>query len=149
MCLCVCLSLYVRVCLSAGQTAESSSASSPSPALPPSLESVSPRSSSSDSVSSCQSPGVDWVNTYQVPWDKFPEEVIQTLERGKRPSPRLRREMVRIVVSDMMRQSSSVSKRNSTDVAKKMVAKYPKSLQGIIEGDVIGPGYHSCEATAK
>ncbi|XP_029902266.1 uncharacterized protein LOC115355549 [Myripristis murdjan] len=125
------------------QTAESSSASSPSPALPPSLESVSPRSPSSDSVSSCQSPGVDWVNTYQVPWDKFPEELIQTLERGKRPSPRLRREMVRIVVSDMMRQSSSVSKRNSTDVAKKMVAKYPKSLQDIIEGDVIGPGYHS------
>lgn len=51
--------------------------------------------------------------------------------------------MVCIIVSDMMRRNSSVSKRNSTDIAKKMVAKYPKSLQDIIDGDVIGPGYHS------
>ncbi|XP_049437718.1 uncharacterized protein LOC125892035 [Epinephelus fuscoguttatus] len=51
--------------------------------------------------------------------------------------------MVCIVVSDMMRRSSSVSKRTSTDIAKKMVAKYPKSLQDVIEGDIIGPGYHS------
>lgn len=137
MCLSVCVSF------SAGQTPESSSASScPSPAPQPSLESMSPGSSSSASARS-RSPGADWVDTYQVPWGKFPEELIQTLERGKRPSPRLRREMVRIVVSDMMRRSSSVSKRTSTDIAKKMVAKYPKSLQDIIEGDVIGPGYHS------
>lgn len=51
--------------------------------------------------------------------------------------------MDRIVVSDMMQRSSSVSKRTSTDIAKKMVAKYPQSLQDIIEGDVIGPGYYS------
>ncbi|XP_071319292.1 uncharacterized protein [Trachinotus anak] len=51
--------------------------------------------------------------------------------------------MVYIVVYEMMRKSSCLSKRDSTEVAKKMVAKYPKSLQDIIEGDVIGPGYHS------
>lgn len=68
---------------------------------------------------------------------------MQVLERGKRPSPRMRREMVRIVVNEMMRKCSCPSKRNSTEVAKKMVAKYPKSLQDIIEGDVVGPGYHS------
>ena len=141
MCVCV----RVSVCFfSAGQTPESSSASScPSPAPQPSIESMSPGSSSSASASSGRSSIADWVDTYQVPWGKFPEELIQTLERGKRPSPRLRREMLRIVVSDMMRRSSSVSKRNSTDIAKKMVAKYPKALQDVIEGDVIGPGYHS------
>ncbi|XP_075884647.1 uncharacterized protein LOC142889856 [Nelusetta ayraudi] len=137
------ISLSVSLSFSAGQTDDSISTSCLSPAPPPSLESASPRSLSSSSSSSCQSPGVDWVDTYQVPWDKFPEELIQALERGKRPSPRLRREMVRIIVSDMMRRNSSVSKRNSTDIAKKMVAKYPKSLQDIIDGDVIGPGYHS------
>ncbi|CAI5686547.1 unnamed protein product [Oreochromis niloticus] len=83
------------------------------------------------------------MDTFQIPWNKFPEELMQSLERGKRPSPRMRREMVRIVVSEMMKKSSRISKRNSTEVAKKMVAKYPKSLQDIIEGDVIGPGYHS------
>lgn len=78
-----------------------------------------------------------------VPWDKFPEELLQSLERGKRPNPRMRREMVRIVISEMMQKRSSLNKRSATEVAKKMVAKYPKSLQDIIGGDVIGAGYHS------
>ncbi|XP_066504840.1 uncharacterized protein [Hoplias malabaricus] len=104
---------------------------------------VSPRSSSSASSNSCPSPDIDWVDTFMIPWEKFPEDLMQSLERGKRPSPRMRREMVRIVVCEMMRKSSCVSKRNTTQVAKKMVAKYPNSLQDIIEGDVIGSGYHS------
>lgn len=68
---------------------------------------------------------------------------MQLLERGKHPSPRMRREMVRIVVREMMRKNPCPSKKSSTEVAKKMVAKYPTSLQDVIEGDVIGPGYHS------
>lgn len=68
---------------------------------------------------------------------------MQSLERGKRSNPRMRREMVRIVVSEMMQKRSCINKRSFKEVAKKMVAKYPKSLQDIIEGDVIGPGYHS------
>ncbi|KAI4879969.1 hypothetical protein NFI96_025844 [Prochilodus magdalenae] len=108
-----------------------------------SIASLSPRSSSSTSSNSCQSPDIDWVDTFMIPWDMFPEELMQSLERGTRPSPRMRREMVRIVACEMMQKSSCVSKRNSTEVAKKMVAKYPKSLQDIIEGDMIGPGYHS------
>ena len=68
---------------------------------------------------------------------------MQSLEREKRPSPRMRREMIRIVVCEMKRKSSCVSRTNTTQVAKKMVAKYPKSLQDIIGGEVIGPGYHS------
>lgn len=78
-----------------------------------------------------------------IPWDKFPEDLIQSLERGKRPSPRMRREMIRILVCEMVHKGSSISKKHSVEVAKKMVAKYPRSLQDIIEGDVIGPGYHS------
>lgn len=77
-----------------------------------------------------------------VPWENFPEELMQSLERGKRPRPRLRREMVRIVVGEMMKKGSA-TKRSTTEVAKKMVAKYPQSLQDVIGGDVIGPGYHS------
>ena len=68
---------------------------------------------------------------------------MQCLIREKRPSPRLRREMIRIVVSEMMQACASPSKQASTEVAKKMVAKYPRSLQDVIEGDVVGAGYHS------
>ncbi|XP_066516661.1 uncharacterized protein [Hoplias malabaricus] len=68
---------------------------------------------------------------------------MQCLERGKKPSPRLRREMVRIVVAEIMAICASPGKQASTQVAKKMVAKYPQSLQDVKEGDVVGPGYHS------
>ncbi|XP_051734366.1 uncharacterized protein LOC127504056 isoform X2 [Ctenopharyngodon idella] len=128
------------------QTPESSSSSSSLDTLPrPSttLESLSPRSSQSTSSNNSQSPNPDWVDTFLIPWEKLPEELMQLLERGKRPSPRLRIEMVRIVVRDMMQKNPCPSKKDSTEVAKKMVAKYPKSLQDVIDGDVIGPGYHS------
>lgn len=103
----------------------------------------SPSPPSSSSSNSCQSPDVDWVDSFDIPWDRFPQDLMDSLERGKRPNARRRREMVRIVVGEMRRKSSCISRRHSTEVAKKMVAKYPKSLQDVIEGDVIGTGYHS------
>ncbi|XP_047658933.1 uncharacterized protein LOC125139371 isoform X2 [Tachysurus fulvidraco] len=51
--------------------------------------------------------------------------------------------MVRIVVSEMMKICKNPTKHNITEIAKRMVARYPKSLQDVIDGDVIGPGYHS------
>ncbi|XP_062393553.1 uncharacterized protein LOC134081549 isoform X2 [Sardina pilchardus] len=112
----------------------------------PSLPFSSPRSSTSTSSSSCGSgsAGTDWANNaFPVPWEKFPEELTQALETDTRPSPQMRREMVRIVVREMMAKTPCVTKRNVTDVGKAMVAKYPKSLQDVFEGDVIGSGYHS------
>ncbi|KAI3370959.1 hypothetical protein L3Q82_023615, partial [Scortum barcoo] len=101
-----------------------------------------PGSSSSTSASS---PGLDtqWDDNFEIPWSKFPEEVTHALERGKRPGPKLRRQMVRIVVTEMMEKCPHVGKKHSTDVARKMVAKYPNSLQDVIEGDIVGTGYHS------
>ncbi len=68
---------------------------------------------------------------------------MQALERGKRPGTKLRRQMVRIVVTEMMQKCPHVGKKHSIDVATKMVAKYPSSLQDVIEGDIVGTGYHS------
>lgn len=51
--------------------------------------------------------------------------------------------MVQIVVTEMMEKSPHVGKKHATVVAKKLVAKYPRSLQDVIEGDVVGAGYHS------
>ncbi|XP_072572022.1 uncharacterized protein [Paramormyrops kingsleyae] len=134
------LAAWKRKC-QAPETSSSSVSASPEP--PTTLWHSSPSSSQSSCSSSSHSPGIDWVDTFLIPWAKFPEELMQFLERGKRPSPRMRREMVRIVVNEMMQKCSCPNKRNSTEVAKKLVAKYPKSLQDIIEGDVVGPGYHS------
>ncbi|CAL9702384.1 unnamed protein product [Knipowitschia caucasica] len=108
------------------QTPENSSQSSveasPSPSL--SLLSVSPRSSPSTSSTSPGS-AVQWEANFEIPWRKFPEELVQCLERGKRPSPRLRKEMVRIVVREMTKNCSRVGKKYSTEVAKKNGGKIP------------------------
>lgn len=50
---------------------------------------------------------------------------------------------MRTVVSEMMKICKNPTKHNTTEIAKKMVARYPKSLQDVIDGDVIGLGYHS------
>lgn len=92
---------------------------------------------------SCYQPAPNWIDNFQIPWQKLPEELVQSLERQKRPSARLRREMIRIVVSAMMKICKNPTKHNSTEIAKRMVARYPKSLQDVIDGDVIGLGHHS------
>ncbi|XP_053332786.1 uncharacterized protein LOC128506392 [Clarias gariepinus] len=122
------------------KTSLSSLEASPTQSLP--SRSVSPQSSSSSSSSSL---GLDtrWDVNFEIPWSKFPEEVMQALEKGKRPGPRLRRQMVRIVVTEMMQKCPHVGKKHATDVATKMVAKYPSSLQDVIDGDIVGTGYHS------
>ncbi|XP_050923679.1 uncharacterized protein LOC108891394 [Lates calcarifer] len=108
----------------------------------------SPSSSTCSSVSLSPSSthwitAADWVDNFQIPWMKFPEGLMQCLERGERPNPRLRREMVRIVVTEMMKVCASPSTKASTEVAKKMIAKYPQSLKDVIAGDVVGLGYYS------
>ncbi|XP_070403802.1 uncharacterized protein [Nothobranchius furzeri] len=123
------------------KTPESSSPSvEASPGRSPSILSVSPRSSTS---SGSQGFGTQWEDSFEIPWSKFPEEVMDSLERGKRPSPKLRRQMIRIVATEMMGKCPHAGKKHSTEVAKKMVAKYPKSLQDVIEGDIVGKGYYS------
>lgn len=51
--------------------------------------------------------------------------------------------MVRIVVTEKMKACASPSTKASTEVAKKIIAKYPQSLQDVIAGDVVGLGYNS------
>ncbi|XP_035999502.1 uncharacterized protein LOC118564740 isoform X2 [Fundulus heteroclitus] len=88
-------------------------------------------------------PSFDWVDNFKIPCENFPEGLMQCLQRGKRPKPRFRREMIRIIVKEMMKACASPSKRASTEIAKRLVAMYPNSLQDVIEGDVVGQGYHS------
>ncbi|KAI4895674.1 hypothetical protein NFI96_020670 [Prochilodus magdalenae] len=118
------------VCSSPVSTCSTPSAASPSTA------STTSTSSSPGGSTSFQP---DWADNLQIPWQKLPEELLQSLERQKRHSPRLRRE-IRIVVSEMMKVCNNPTKRNTTE--KRMVAKYPKPLQNVFEGDV-GSGYHS------
>ncbi|XP_076585369.1 uncharacterized protein LOC143333240 [Chaetodon auriga] len=103
--------------------------------------------STRSSLSPCQSPShllnADWIDRFEIPTERFPEALMQCLERGKRPVPSLRREMVRIVAAEMMKACPSPTKHASTEIAKKLVGRYPLSLKDVIEGEVVGTGYHS------
>ena len=48
---------------------------------------------------------------------------MDSLERRKRPGPNQRRQMVRIVVTEMVERCPHVGKNHSTDVAQEMVPK--------------------------
>ncbi|XP_019118302.2 uncharacterized protein LOC109139344 isoform X2 [Larimichthys crocea] len=119
------------------ETSSSSVYASPQPSTSSASPMQSPNSSSSNS------PSNDWLDKFVIPCEKFPEKLMQCLSRGTRPSPRLRREMVRILVRELNPEKTRIGKRHCVEVAKKMVAKYPQSLQDVIEGDIIGSGYHS------
>lgn len=47
-----------------------------------------------------------------------------------------------IVVSKMIKMCDSPGKHHITEVAKKIVAKYPESLQDVTEGDIIDVDYY-------
>lgn len=115
--------------------------SSPSPS--PGTPSPASSTATSSSSGSCYPLAPNWVDTFQVPLQKLPEELVQNLERQKRPSVRLRREMIRIVVSEMMKSCKNPTKHSTTEIAKRMVARYTKSPQDVIDGDIIGLRYHS------
>ncbi|CAL9706625.1 unnamed protein product [Knipowitschia caucasica] len=119
------------------QTPENSSSSvEVSPARSLSFLSVSPQSSSSTSSSS--SGITTQCGDFEIPWQKFPDDLVQCLERGKRLDPKLRRKMIRIVVTEMMEKGPRIGKKQAVDVV-----KYPNSLKDIIEGNVVGTGYYS------
>ncbi|XP_035980896.1 uncharacterized protein LOC118557809 isoform X3 [Fundulus heteroclitus] len=73
----------------AQESASSSLTASPGPY--PSVMCESPISTSSSS--SGQSPQGSFPDSFVIPWRKFPEDLTQALERGKRPGPSLRKEM--------------------------------------------------------
>lgn len=67
-----------------GRTPETDRSSvSSSPNMSASLQSLSPLSVSSNSSSRNQTAETDWVDTFEIPWEKFSEELVQSLERGK------------------------------------------------------------------
>ncbi|XP_038157392.1 uncharacterized protein LOC119794107 [Cyprinodon tularosa] len=133
--------IQARKLLKASKQTTQTSGISSEPSL--SLSSPSTTSTSSASSFSIHSTPVDWVDTFQIPWNRFPENLIECFKNEARPKPHLRREMIRIVVSSMMEVCASPRKQETTEVAKKLIAKYPLSLQDIIEGDIVGPGYYS------
>ena len=78
----------------------------------------------------------------KIPWSSFPPRLIMACEEGKKPEPRDRRAMIRIVMSTNMSSDASktLSRNDLRLIAGKIVAKYPRSFADRINGEIVGDG---------
>lgn len=79
-----------------------------------------------------------------VPWHKMPPNLMLALSEKKRPKPKERRELVRIVIDDVLSKGRGRPGRAKLrEIAKKIVEQYPCSFQDreINGNKVIGTGY--------
>ena len=79
-----------------------------------------------------------------IPWHKMPEELMTSLKHGRRPSPSLRKEMVRIVIADLYNLNLPLPRTTVLRaLAQEAVRKYPNSLRDEVDGMILGSGYDS------
>lgn len=81
---------------------------------------------------------------YSVPWHKMPANLMLALSEKKRPKPKERRELVRIVIDDVLgKEHGRPGRAKLRDIAKQIVKQYPCSFQDreLNGTKVIGTGY--------
>lgn len=91
-------------------------------------------------------PGIcnpNWSHSYKVPWEKMPSLLMRSLRKEERSMPSLRREMIRILISDIRNVCDRPLKKQLCDVARQIVDDYPKSFRDELDGNIVGSGYDS------
>ncbi|XP_071345452.1 uncharacterized protein [Trachinotus anak] len=82
--------------------------------------------------------------TYSVPWHKMPPNLMVPLGEKKRAPPKERREMVRIIIDDLLsKEPGRPGRAKLRGIAKQIVEQYPCSFQDreLNGTNVIGTGY--------
>lgn len=112
------------------ETSSSSYSTSPSP----------PSTNSSSSTVDLDS----WPENFQIPWTQMPNDLKIAVLREKRPVPRDRREMIRLIVDQMRAVEANPTRADCICIAKKIIQKHPKSFADVLQdGSKIGSGYSS------
>ncbi|XP_041952199.1 uncharacterized protein LOC121712172 isoform X1 [Alosa sapidissima] len=133
--------------LRCAENLQSDNSQSDSTRSPCRLDSSSSSFSSSPTSTNSSTSTVDidsWPDCFKVPWGKMPHAISMAVHSQKRPAPRDRREMVRIIVDEMRVIEANPSRSDCFSVAKKIVRQYPKSFADVLkDGTKIGSGYAS------
>uniref|UniRef100_A0AAY4BNW9 Uncharacterized protein n=1 Tax=Denticeps clupeoides TaxID=299321 RepID=A0AAY4BNW9_9TELE len=74
---------------------------------------------------------------------KIPHSVRTKFEKQERPSGRERREIVRLIVDEVLTVCQNPRKKHLAEIARKMALKYPKSFKDISGHQTTGSGYDS------
>lgn len=114
---------------------------------PPGSSTPYPSSSSSENTLSSPSPTLpdqQWFTNFRVRWYKTPAAVQKALADQTRPSPGDRREMVKVVVDQMLENDPNPTRAMCQSIARSIVRDYPKTFADVRKkGDIIGDGCHS------
>lgn len=86
---------------------------------------------------------LDWAHDFIVPWENMPKDLMKLLEENKRPSPSLRRQMIRIVTDSIQKITEKPGKKALAIIARKMINDYSAALADTLCGEVVGEGYSS------
>jgi len=99
----------------------------------------------SEPSSPCLSPSVNanWSADFAIPWHKTSHTMMSMLRKGKRPTPKERRGLVRVIAEAVHQQCHHPQRRQLSRIAESVVRRYPDSLEDRIAGDIVGCGYHS------
>ncbi|KAG9276085.1 hypothetical protein AMEX_G8349 [Astyanax mexicanus] len=85
----------------------------------------------------------NWHFTFELPWSKMPSGIMRKLQNKERPTGRERREMIRLVVGEVLTICPTPGKKHFDAIARKIVQAYPLSFKDVIEGQVVGSGFDS------
>nr|XP_039252438.1 uncharacterized protein LOC120329726 [Styela clava] len=98
-----------------------------------------------DSSHSLQpSPMQNWAMNFEIPWHKFPADLITSCNNNEVPTPFNRREMVKILIEEITKTYPKPGKRNLHTIACKVSSKYPNSFSDtFLHSDKINFGIQS------
>ncbi|XP_016117196.1 uncharacterized protein [Sinocyclocheilus grahami] len=85
----------------------------------------------------------DWHYDFVIPWEKMPTSFMGKIKSGERPSCSERRQLVRIVASEILEVSKCPTKKHVSEIARTIIIAYPKSFRDEINSQIVGSGYDS------
>ncbi|KAF7641670.1 hypothetical protein LDENG_00275120 [Lucifuga dentata] len=85
----------------------------------------------------------NWHFNFEIQWSKVPSEITRKLENKERPTGHERREMIRLMVGEILTVCPTPGKKHVSEIARKIVSTYPLSFIDVIEDQVVGSGYDS------
>ncbi|CAM4314419.1 unnamed protein product [Leuciscus chuanchicus] len=80
---------------------------------------------------------------FQIPWQKFPVTMMNALKEKRRPLPKDRRHMIRIIMEDLMAKDTRPGRSKLKQVAQQLVERYPDSFLDKSGTNVVGQGFAS------
>ena len=95
----------------------------------------------SKSNSRCLEAG--WEYRFKVPWESFPDPLLRCCREGAVPLYRDRLQMIRILVSTIMKAHARPTRKSVEPIAHSIVSRYPNSFKDIADGIPMGSEHNS------